>query len=364
VTAQGLWVAATTHQSLGLFPEAADYMDWIVQRFPSYEHHKDAAFNSVLLRTASGDREKAVAAGDRYRRAYPRGDDGDEVIFLMGKAHENAGANGDAARLYDSYSKSAKRADGRIEALVRLAAVQLQLKDNRAANATLDRAMQNYRLHKNGLGDSGKYFAAKGRYMQAEAILAQFEAIKIEGDVEQLKNRLKQKSALLKSSANAFLQTAEMGVAEWTTAALYQIGFTYETFSRALIDSPPPENLSAEQKEQYKMQIDEFVIPIEERSLEAYESGWQKAIELGIFNKWTAQMREALGRLNTELYPPLNEIGFVTLSHSSSPLPALIPATRRDARGASEAYLVSESAKHEGAKNGQNGKVSVGEGTP
>jgi TolA-binding protein len=347
VTAQGLWIAATTHQSLGLFAEAADYMDWIVQRFASYEHHKDAAFNAVLLRTAVGDREKAVAAGDRYRRAYPRGDDSDEVIFLMGKAHEKAGAYGDAARLYDSYSKGAKRADGRIESLVRLASVQLELKDSRAANGTLDRAMQNYRLYKNGLGPSGKYFAAKGRYMQAEAILAQFEAIKIEGDVEQLKNRLKQKSALLKSSANAFLQTAEMGVAEWTTAALYQIGFTYETFSRALIDSPPPDNLSAEQKEQYKMQIDEFVIPIEERSLEAYESGWQKAIELGIFNKWTAQMREALGRLNTELYPPLTEIGFVTLSHSSTPLPALIPATRRDARGAE-----------------QNGKATAPRGAP
>ena len=38
-----------------------------------------------------------------------------------------------------------------------------------------------------------------------------------------------------------------------------------------------------------------FVVPIEERSLEAYESGWQKAIELGIFNSWTAKMREALG---------------------------------------------------------------------
>ena len=54
------------------------------------------------------------------------------------------------------------------------------------------------------------------------------------------------------------------------------------------------------------MQIDEFVVPIEEKGLEAYESGWQKAVELGIFNAWTAKMRDALGRLNTELYPPLH----------------------------------------------------------
>ena len=52
------------------------------------------------------------------------------------------------------------------------------------------------------------------------------------------------------------------------------------------------------------------MIPIEEKGLEAYESGWKKAVELGIFNSWTAKMREALGRLNSELYPPLKEIGF------------------------------------------------------
>ena len=51
------------------------------------------------------------------------------------------------------------------------------------------------------------------------------------------------------------------------------------------------------------VQPDVFVVPIEERSLDAYENGWKKAIDLGIYNQWTAKMREALGRLNAELYP-------------------------------------------------------------
>ena len=88
-----------------------------------------------------------------------------------------------------------------------------------------------------------------------------------------------------------------MSVAEWTTASLYQIGFTYETFTKSLLNSPPPSSLSKDDQELYKQQIDEFVVPIEERALEAYESGWKKALELGIFNSWTAKMREALGRL-------------------------------------------------------------------
>jgi hypothetical protein len=101
------------------------------------------------------------------------------------------------------------------------------------------------------------------------------------------------------------------------------------------------------------MQIDEFVIPIEERGIEAYESGWDKAVELGIFNEWTAKMREALGRLNTELYPPLHEIGFELRSHAPTPLPALITGLRRNADGRSVRFLLSEAraaAKAEDAK--------------
>src|SRR5690606_23759992 len=118
------------------------------------------------------------------------------------------------------------------------------------------------------------------------------------GDVKQLSARLKRKADLLKQASNVFLDVVSMGVAEWTTAALYQIGHAYEAFAKALRDSPAPSNLSEADREQYQMQIDEFVVPIEERALDAYENGWRKAIELGIYNQWTAKMRESLGRLN------------------------------------------------------------------
>ncbi len=353
---EGVWLAATAYQSVGLFSEAADYDEIAATRWPKSEHGKDAAYNAVLLRTTVGEHDKAIADGQSYQRRYPRGDDVDEVTFLMGKAHENAQKWKDAESLYAHYAQSARSASSRIEAFVRLATVRLRLGDERGAAASLGSAMQAYRTYKRTLDDQGKYFAAKAHYMQGERVLADFDKIAIEGDVEQLKNRLKKKSELLKRAADTFLETAEMGVAEWTTAALYQIGVTYESFSTALLASPPPAALNAQQKDQYSQQIDEFVVPIEEKSLEAYESGWQKAIELGIFNQWTAKMREALGRLNTELYPPLRETGFEIRSRGPSPLPALIPAPRRGPDGKSLAYLVpaprpSESAEHAATKS-------------
>jgi len=341
--AQGVWIAATTFQEVGLFSKAADYHATIADNWPKSEHHKDAAYNAVLLRTTVGEHDKAIESGQKFRKYYPRDDSADEVIFLMGKAHEKAGKKKEAEALYDQYSKNARSVNGQIEALVRLAAVKTE--DERGAGAALDRAIHIYAQKKNQLSERGKYYAAKARYMQGEAVLAKYEAVKIEGDVKQLKQRLKQKSELLKKAAETFLGTAEMGVAEWTTAALYQIGFTYESFSKALLGSPPPEKLSDQEKEIYKQSIDEFVVPIEERSLEAYESGWQKAIELGIFNSWTAKMREALGRLNSELYPPLEETGFKLRSRGNTAMPPLIDGTRRTAAGGSEKFLIASAAK-------------------
>ncbi|MCA9582140.1 MAG: hypothetical protein KC416_10135, partial [Myxococcales bacterium] len=56
-------------------------------------------------------------------------------------------------------------------------------------------------------------------------------------------------------------------------------------------------------------QLAMFVIPMEERALEAYEGGYGKALELGIHNRFTQRLREALTRLNDVQYPPFREMG-------------------------------------------------------
>jgi hypothetical protein len=166
--------------------------------------------------------------------------------------------------------------------------------------------------------------------MEGERVLAKFEQIQIAGDVKQLKARLKQKTELLKDAAKVFLDCVSMGVAEWTTAALYQIGHMYEAFAKSLRDSPPPPEVKTDdQKADYQSQIEEFAVPMEERSLDAYENGWKKALDLGIYNQWTAKMRDALGRLNSELYAPFKETGFEVRSQGPLPMPALIDAPNR-----------------------------------
>jgi cellulose synthase operon protein C len=333
----GAWIATTTLQAMGLFGEAADIAEQMTalgdRDHPSYarfDHEKDAAYNAVVLREATGGHERAVADGAKYLASYGSSAEADEVVFEMGRAHQNAGHAKDAAELYKRYLSRAKNLDHRAQGLVLLAQAQIKMGDERGADASLAEAVTLGKRGGRDLGPDGKFAAAHARYMQGEAILAKFEKIQIQGDVKQLKARLKQKTDLLKDTAKVLLDCVSMGVAEWTTAALYQIGHMYEAFAKSLRDSPPPPEVKTEdQKSDYQAQIEEFAVPMEERSLDAYENGWREANKLGIYNQWTAKMRDALGRLNSELYPPFKETGFEVRSQAPLPMPALIDAPNR-----------------------------------
>jgi TolA-binding protein len=335
---QGAWIAATTFQSMGLFTEAAEFDEAIAgladKDHPNYlkfEHAKDAGFNAVVLRVATGEHDKAIANGNRYLAQHGTAEGADEIVFQMGRAHQSAGRNKEAADLYRRYLGRSKNQDHRAQGFVLLAQALINNHEEKAADDALRTAVDIGKHRKGELGPDGKYAAAHARYMEGERILARFDAIQISGDVKQLSARLKQKAELLKAAAAIFLDVVSLNVAEWTTAALYQIGRTYETFAKSLRESPAPSGLSDADKEQYQTQIDEFVVPIEERSLDAYENGWKKATELQIYNQWTAKMREALGRLNAELYPPFKETGFEVRSQGPVALPPLIEGPRRGA---------------------------------
>lgn len=335
----GAWQAATTLQAMGLFQDSAEFHEAITAlndrehpHYQKFEHAKDAAYDAVVLRTATAEHDKAILAGNKYLAMYGSSAEADEVVFMMGRAHQSAGRDKDAIDLYKRYlAKVPKNHDHRVQGYVLLAKAQIKNGEIKAADESLKNAVTIGKQLKGSLGPDGKFAAAQARYMEGERVLARFEQIKIEGDVKQLGQRLKQKAELLKEAATIFLDSVGMGVAEWTTASLYQIGHMYEAFSRSLRDSPPPSNLSEAEKEQFTQQIEEFVVPIEEKSLDAYENGWKKAMELGIYNQWTAKMRDAVGRLNAELYPPFKEIGFEVRSEGPSPLPPLIDAPRRGA---------------------------------
>jgi TolA-binding protein len=346
--AKGAWAAAQMFESIAQFRDAARFYEAYAERFPEGERRADALYNAVALRLAAGDHGRAARNGARFQELFPRHDSRDEVLFMVGRAHEAAGDWADAARVYRRYASRGKDPDRRVEAQARLAQVLLSKGDARGAQRALRAAVKAGKRGGKRL-ESGRYFAAQARFMQGDRVLSEFEAVRIEGDARSLRNRLQRKSELLAQAAAIYADVVELRVAEWVTAALFKIGRSYELFAESLRAAPIPESLSDAEKQVYRDQLAMFIVPIEERALEAYEGGYQKAIELRVYNRWTRELREGLTRLNDVQYPPLRELGAELATGRQLPLPVPYAGLRR-AGGQPDAVA-------EGAARGTAGEV-------
>lgn len=325
--AQALWAIAEALRAAGLLGEAASYDEKLVEKYPKDPHGRDASFNAVVARTALGNYDLAVKDANDYLRLYASADpdDADEVTFLEGQAHEKAKKWNDAAKLYANYIARAKNLDHKVEAYVRLAEVKMQLKDGKGADQALESAVKLGKTKGKALKE-GRVHAAHARYLQGEKLVAEYDTITLDAQGEELKKRLKRKQELLKQAGGVFADCATMGSGEWTTAALYRIGYIFEGFANALKKAQPPSSASEAEQNAFHDIVDPIATQFSEKAIDAYENGWKKAVELKIFNKWTAEMRAALARLNDVEYPPLRELGLEIRSVGPAPLPDVMDA--------------------------------------
>ena len=130
-------------------------------------------------------------------------------------------------------------------------------------------------------GDSAD---TEARYLEGEVIFRDFERLKLASDPKKLKRTLDEKSKLLDQAKQIYVDVVTFGDREWATAALYRIGDAYERFSKALRDAPVPKELNAEEQQVYRDELEKVVVVVEEKAIDAYKGGYQKALQLGVYN--------------------------------------------------------------------------------
>jgi TolA-binding protein len=324
--ALGAWSAAQMFESIAQFKDAARYYEAYAARFPQGPKREDAYYNALVLRVAAADNDKAVRDGNEFLKAYPNSTTADEAYFLVGKAHEAEKRWNDAAQTYRHYIKNGKNDERKLEAQTRLGKVLAAQGDRDGADKAFTLAAKGGRKSDRA---GARYHAAEARFLQGDQALAEFEKIKIEGDVAGLRKRLAQKSELLRKAADVYGDVVDYRVSEWVAAALYKVGQSYELFADSLRKAPVPAGLSEAEEQAYRDELSKVIVPIEERALEAYESGYRKALELHVFNAWTQKQREALTRLNDVEYPPLKEAGAGLAEAVPLPLPEPLAGLQR-----------------------------------
>ena len=78
--------------------------------------------------------------------------------------------------------------------------------------------------------------------------------------------------------------------------------------AKAMRNAPVPKDLKEDEKQMYRDELEKVIVVIEDKAIDAYKSGYAKALQLGVYNKYTQAIRVALGRLADTEFPPENEV--------------------------------------------------------
>jgi cellulose synthase operon protein C len=111
-----------------------------------------------------------------------------------------------------------------------------------------------------------------------------------------LKSSLPAKKAAIERAIATLTRAAESGIAEVTTAATFELGLLYQEFSRSLLKSARPRGLSALEREQYDLLLEEQAFPFEEKAIQWHEANLQR-VPQGTYTPWVGRSLEALAQL-------------------------------------------------------------------
>ncbi|HVR64896.1 MAG TPA: tetratricopeptide repeat protein [Polyangia bacterium] len=336
---EGLFTAARIEENAAIYDKAAGLYEGLAQRYPQSPHAADALRSAGVLRQTLGEHERAIKHFGEYARRFKDRSDAREVAFQIGLVQADLKDWRAAAGSFADYAKAYPTDARHVEALAREADAHLKAGNDARAKEAAAKVLAGYgggggagggasggaRKNKKGkaapsataaanagASEETAYFAAQARYIQGELIYHDFEKLKIAGKPKQLAKVLEEKAKLLEQAKGIYLDVVTYRSPEWATAALLRIGQGYEAYAQAMRKAPVPKDLTADEKQVYRDELEKVVVVIEDKALDAYKSGYAKALQIGVYNKHTQAIRQALSRLAENEYPKENEARLTT----------------------------------------------------
>src|SRR5450432_435522 len=326
------FTAGVVYEAAIFYDRAAKAYEIVVQKFGKGGKAPDALYNAGLLRQALGQNDKAITHYKEYTKEYSSRKDAPDVAFNIGVVYEEAGQEGPALKAYEDYAHTYASTNKRIiEAHVRAARLQLKLGQTKKAKEefTLSQAM--FKKANGETKKEGKPWAAEARYNEGDLIFKDYEAVSIDVKPKQLGAALTKKTKLLAEAEKVYFSIADFNDLKWATAALYRDGQIYEVFADALAKAAEkcPGTLKPDECQAYQDAINEKVVQIQDKAVEAFTVGYTKAIQLQVYNDYTAKIRESLGRLAAQKFPPEHEARSKERTGDRPPNPEMVTEVAR-----------------------------------
>jgi len=290
------------------YDRAAKAYELVVAKFGKGQKAADALFNAGLLRQALGQHDKAVAHYKAYAKNYAQHKDAPDVAFNIGVVYQEAGQEGPAYQAFADYARTYRSTGKRIiEAYVRAGLMSYRLGQLKRAKDDFLTSQQLYKKANGAEQKAGKTWAAQARYHEGELIFREYEKVTLDVPPAKLEKALKQKSKLLSDAEKVYVSVVDYQDLKWATAALYRVAQVYDGFAESLVNASTPKGLTDDQQQAYRDALDVYVVTIQSKAVDLFTAGYTKAIQMQVYDEYTAKIREALGRLAGDKFPPERE---------------------------------------------------------
>ena len=143
-----------------------------------------------------------------------------------------------------------------------------------------------------------RYLAAMASFTLAQPDFDAFANIKLD---QPLNTSLTEKKARMQEALAAYNRVLAYGIAEYTTAANYQIATLYHQLASDLMASERPPHLSSLELEQYNILLEEQADPFDDKAIGIYVAN-ADLVKQGIYDTWVQKSFEALAKLSPGRY--------------------------------------------------------------
>lgn len=286
--------AAAALISLKDWDKASEVLEGFRKRYPKNKLQPDVTKKLAIIYKESGKLLAAAAEFERIERESKNEDVRREALQQAAELYEMAEAQDKALAIYTRYVKYfPKPIDFSLEMRSKIAEIYKITKKKKLYIKQLQLIVAIDLRAGKERSDRTRFLAANASLVLAEPVIRKFKSIKL---VKPFKKNLNKKKKRMKKAIDTLTALVDYEVGVVTAAATYEIAEIYFHFSRALMNSERPTNLTEEQLEQYELVLEEQVYPFEEKAINVHEKNLE-LLDLGIYNEWIDKSIEKLAAL-------------------------------------------------------------------
>lgn len=262
------------------------------------------------------DRQYSRAADEYERMEQESGDDAlrQEALLAAAELHEKAGNRARSLAAYRRYADTFPHpVETNLEARSKIAEALKKSDDRNAYLAELGQIVSIDAAAGDERTPRTRFLAAQAALVLAESAFDRFAEVKL---TEPFEDNLNRKKELMKIATHQFNNLIEYEVGDVTAAAAYYLAEIYAGFSKDLKESERPGELSALEREEYDLAIEEQAYPFEEKAIATHQSNLE-LISRGVYNEWIEKSLRKLAELVPARYDKPEEEIPVIATHDS-----------------------------------------------